>query len=99
MATPVLITVDEDAGSLAALDDTLRRRYDRDYLIVSEASPATALARLRDLQVAGNPVALVLAASGLTAVPATEFLAQARGMHPAAKRVLVVPRGGPAAPS
>ena len=40
-----------------------------------------------------------MAASAMTTVPATEFLAQARSIAPAAKRVLVVPRGGPAAPS
>jgi hypothetical protein len=44
-------------------------------------------------------VAVVMAAAAMTAAPAAEFLAQARSIAPAAKRVLVVPRGGPAAPS
>jgi thioredoxin reductase (NADPH) len=44
-------------------------------------------------------VAVVMAASGMTAMPAAEFLARARSIAPAAKRVLVVPRGGAAAPS
>ena len=42
---------------------------------------------------------MVMAASAMTAAPAAEFLAQARTIAQAAKRVLVVPRGGPAAPS
>jgi thioredoxin reductase (NADPH) len=40
-----------------------------------------------------------LVGSPITAVPAADFLAQARTIAPAAKRVLVVPRGGPDAPS
>jgi thioredoxin reductase (NADPH) len=41
----------------------------------------------------------VMAASVMAEAPAAEFLTQARTIAPAAKRVLVVPRGGPAAPS
>jgi len=40
-----------------------------------------------------------MAALAMTAEPASEFLAGARTLAPAAKRVLVVPRGGSAAPS
>jgi thioredoxin reductase (NADPH) len=99
MTSPVLMVVDDDPGSLGTLDATLRRRYERDYLLISEASPAAAIGRLRQLRAAGRPVAVVMAASAMTAAPAAEFLAQARAIAPTAKRVLVVPRGGPAAPS
>src|SRR5258708_35974175 len=61
--------------------------------------PRPALDRLRELRVAGREVALVMAAAAVMAAPAAEFLAQARTIAPAAKRVLVVPPGGPAAPS
>jgi len=93
------MVVDEDAGSLGALDAALRHRYGHDYLVVSEASPAAAVGRLRELRAAGRQVAVVMAAAAMTAAPATEFLAQARTIQPTAKRVLVVPRGGAAAPS
>jgi thioredoxin reductase (NADPH) len=99
MTIPVLMVVDDDPESLRVLDGTLRRRYGPDYLIISDGSPAAALGRLRELRAAGREVALVLAAAAMTAAPAAEFLAQARSIQPAAKRVLVVPRGGPAAPS
>ena len=99
MASPVLMVADDNRGGLQALDDTLRHRYGHDYLIISEASPETALGRLRELRAAGQPVAVIMAASAMTAAPAAEFLAQAHTIQPAAKRVLVVPRGGPAAPS
>ena len=98
MASPVLMVVDDDPGSRGTLEGVLRRRYDRDYLIIGEASPEVALGRLRELRAAGSPVAVVMASAAMTA-PAAEFLAQVRSIAPAAKRVLVVPRGGPAAPS
>jgi thioredoxin reductase (NADPH) len=115
MTNPVLMAVDGNPDSLATLDGALRRRYGHDYLIISEATAETALARLRELRAAGRPLAVVLAASATTdvppattdvpaasattEVPAAEFLARVRSIQPAAKRVLVVPRGSPAAPS
>jgi len=99
MTNPVLMVVDGNPSSLAMLDGTLRRRYGHDYLIISEAAPATALGRLRELRAAGHPVAVVLADSAIAELPAADFLAQARSVQPTAKRVLVIPRGGPAAPS
>ena len=99
MTNPVLLVVDDNPGTLEALDGVLRHRYGHDYLIISEASPGTALGRLRELRAAGRPVAVMMAAAAMTAAPGAEFLAQARGIQPGAKRVLVVPRGGPAAPS
>jgi DNA-binding NarL/FixJ family response regulator len=99
MTSPVLMVVDDDPGSRGTLDGTLRRRYEPDYLVISEASPAGALSRLRQLRAAGGPVAVVMAASAMTAASAAEFLAEARTIAPGAKRVLVVPRGGPAGPS
>jgi thioredoxin reductase (NADPH) len=99
MTIPVLMAVDDDPDGLRALDGALRRRYGEDYQIVTEGSPAAALGRLRQLRDAGQPVAAVMAASGMTTTPGAEFLGQVRGIQATSKRVLVVPRGGPAAPS
>ena len=99
MTSPVLFVVDDDADSLGTLDGTLRRRYERDYLVIAESSPEAALGRLRELRAADSPVVVVMARSAMSAAPAAEFLAHARTIAPAAERVLVVPRGGPAAPS
>jgi len=99
MTDPVLMAVDGNPDSRATLDGTLRRRYEHDYLVISEDSSGTALGRLRELRAADRPVAVVMAAAEMTEAPAAEFLARVRGIQPAAKRVLVVPRGGPAAPS
>ena len=99
MTNPVLMVVDDNPDNLSTLEEALGSRYERDYVIISEVGPGQALDRLRALAAAGNAVAVVMASSAMTATDAAEFLAQVGGIHPAAKRVLVVPRGGPAAPS
>ncbi len=101
MTRPVLMVVDDDPASLDALAEALRHRYEHDYLIISKAAPGAAVGRLRELRAAGHPVAMVMAAAATTVTPAmsaAEFLAEARGIHPGAKRVIIVPRGGPGAP-
>ncbi|HEY2552186.1 MAG TPA: FAD-dependent oxidoreductase [Streptosporangiaceae bacterium] len=99
MTIPVLLAVDDNPGTLKALEGVLRHRYGHDYLIISEDTPGAALGRLRELRAAGRQVAVMMAAAAMSAVPGAEFLAQAHSIQPGAKRVLVVPRGGPAAPS
>jgi pimeloyl-ACP methyl ester carboxylesterase len=69
MTRPVLMVVDDDPGSLGTLDETLRRRYGHDHLVISHASPAAAPGRLRELRAAGHPVAVVMAGSAMTAAP------------------------------
>jgi thioredoxin reductase (NADPH) len=98
MTAPVLMVVDDNPESLRTVDGTLRR-YEHDYLIISEASPETALGRLRDLRAAERPVAVAFAASTMASASAPEFLAQVHRVHPSAKRALIVPRGGQVAPS
>jgi thioredoxin reductase (NADPH) len=99
MSNPVLLVADDDRDGREAVAAVLRRRYAQDYLILSEDSPAAALARLRELRATEQPVAVVMAGPAMTAASAAEFLAGVRAIKPAAKRVLVVPRGGPSAPS
>lgn len=99
MTKPTLIVVDDNPESLAVTAGALRRRYEQDYLVLSETGPETALSRLRELRAAGRPVAVIMASSATTARCGAEFFAQARGVQPGAVRVLVVPRDGPAAPS
>ena len=99
MNRPAIIVLDDHPDSLIVLEEALHRRYVQDYLIVSETSVAAARGRLAEMQASGRPVALIMAAMPIALAGDAEFLAQARGIQPTAKRVLVVPRGGPAAPS
>ena len=99
MSKPAIMVLDDKPEGLDTLERALRHRYEHDYLIISHTSAAAALGHLTELRAAGRPIAVVLAASTLAATSGTEFLATVRGAQPAAKRVLIVPRGGTAAPS
>ena len=62
MARPVVVVVDDEDASRQALARELEGRYGADYRIVSSTSPQEALAELKQLQVEGADVPLVLAA-------------------------------------
>src|SRR5262249_58726509 len=75
MTNPVLMVVDGNPSSLATLDGTLRRRYGHDYQIISEATPGTALNRLRELRAPDLPVEVILCSPPLPAVNTADLLA------------------------
>jgi thioredoxin reductase (NADPH) len=99
MTEPVLLIVDDDRERLDALTAVLSRRYAHDYTVSAHTSAASALRRLADLRGSNVPVALIMAAASMTASDSSELLSRARGLYPTAKRVFIVPRGGPHAPS
>jgi thioredoxin reductase (NADPH) len=92
MGKPLFFLVDEDQPRLEALAGELRRRFDRDYQVVAEPSPSSALAALERLD-DGAAVALLVAATSMAEMDGTELLVRAHELHPAAKRVLLVGRG------
>jgi thioredoxin reductase (NADPH) len=99
MNTPALLIADDDRERLDAVGAALRRRYGQDYLIAVETSAAASLRHLTDLRDHGTPVALIMVAATTMTSTGPALLVQARGLHPAAKRVLLVDRGGPEAPN
>jgi thioredoxin reductase (NADPH) len=90
MRRPVLLAVDGDAEGLREVERELLERYARDYDVVCLPSAAKALARLEELADEGAPVALVLAAPVLADGSGTSLLADARRVHPHAKRALLI---------
>jgi thioredoxin reductase (NADPH) len=94
MPGPVLVAVDEDAGSLRDLERELLDRYARHYRVICTRSPREARAQLKQLAAAGEEVALVLAGQWLSETTGSELLDEARHLHPHAKRGLVIPWGG-----
>ena len=94
MAGPTLVVVDEDSRALSDVERELRDRYARHYSVIAMPSSDEALARLRDLAAAGEPVALVLAGQWLSGMTGSELLDEARHLHPHAKRGLLIPWGG-----
>ena len=65
----------------------MSRRYSQDHLIAKETSAAQARSYLADLPDGDTPFALIMAGASLTAAGGPELLAQARALHPVAKRV------------
>ena len=88
MTDPVLMAVDGNPDSRTTLDGTLRRRYEHDYLVISEASSGTALGRLRELRAADCPVAVVMAAAEMTEAPAGCAVRRGRAGLPGAVRLV-----------
>src|SRR2546426_8201339 len=61
MAKAVLLTVDDDAEVLRAVERDLRRRYAERYRVLRADSGAAALEALQGLKRRGAPVGLLLA--------------------------------------
>ncbi len=90
MRRPVLFAVDGDAAGLRDVERELLERYARDYEVVCLASATEARTRLGAFAEDGTPVALVLAAAVLAGGTGPALLADARHVHPHAKRALLI---------
>ena len=88
MARPVVVVVDDEDASRRALARELEGRYGADYRIMSSASPEEALAGLKQLQVEGADVPLVLADQWMPGRTGAQFLARVRELHPTTRRGL-----------
>jgi thioredoxin reductase (NADPH) len=93
MPGPVLVTVEQDADALRDVERELRDRYGRHYEIECTGDPTGARARLEELAAAGEEVALVIAGQELSGITGMDLLAEARRLHPHAKRGLMIPWG------
>ena len=90
---PVIMAVDDDAVALAMVEDHLRRRYESDYEVVCERSCETAQDLLKELRDDRAPVALVLAGLWSRGLRGDELLARVSGIHPHARRALLIDWG------
>ena len=89
MSRPVILAVDDDPQVLAAVTRDLRARYAEDYQIVSAGSGAEALEAVAELAERGRAVAAFLVDQRMPIMTGTEFLLQAQGTFPDAKRLLL----------
>ncbi|MFB7861042.1 MULTISPECIES: FAD-dependent oxidoreductase [unclassified Streptomyces] len=85
----VILTVDDDPGVSRAIARDLRRRYGGGYRIVRAESGESALEALRELKLRGDLVAVILADYRMPQMNGIEFLEQALGVYPGARRVLL----------
>ena len=89
MAKPVILAVDDDTEVLRAVERDLRRKYGRDYRVLSADRGEAALETLRQLRLRGDPVALFLVDQRMPGMSGVEFLERARGLYDEARRVLL----------
>jgi thioredoxin reductase (NADPH) len=89
MAKPILLTVDDDAEVLRAVERDLRRRYGERYRVLRADSGANALEALKGLKRRNDSVGLLLADQRMPQMTGVEFLGRAMEFFPNAKRVLL----------
>src|SRR6266851_4913394 len=89
MAKPVLLTVDDDAEVLRAIERDLRRHYAASYRVLRADSGQVALDTLRQLRTRNDPVALLLADQRMPQMDGVGFLTEALKLYPDAKRALL----------
>jgi thioredoxin reductase (NADPH) len=86
---PVILTVDDNPQVLRAVERDLRRRYAREYRVLRAESGESALDTLNKLKQRGDPVALFLVDQRMPKMTGVEFLEEAIGLFPDAKRTLL----------
>jgi thioredoxin reductase (NADPH) len=89
MAKPVLLTVDDDAEVLRAVERDLRREYGSRFRVIRANSGESALDALRQLKLRNDPVALLLVDQRMPRMSGVEFIEQANTIYPEAKRALL----------
>src|ERR1700737_4233645 len=89
MRKPVILTVDDDADVLHAIEGDLKKPYDEGYRILTADSGRVALDLLRRLQQRNDAVALLLVDHRMPQMNGVEILQEAIKLYPNAKRTLL----------
>jgi len=89
MPKPILLSVDDDSDVLRAIERDLRSEYGAEYRVIGSDSPEGALDLLKQLKLRNDSVALLLADQRMPRMDGVEFLQQAMGIFPGAKRALL----------
>lgn len=86
---PVILSIDDDPEVLRAVGRDLRRRYNKDYRVLSVDSGHAGLETLRELSVRDEPVAALVSDHRMPQMDGVHFLEEAMTLFPDAKRVLL----------
>jgi thioredoxin reductase (NADPH) len=89
MAKPVLMTVDDDAEVLRAVERDLRKRYAEKYRVMRADSGASGLQALSGLKKRNEAVGLLLVDQRMPEMNGVEFISKASEFYPEARRVLL----------
>src|ERR1041385_7367332 len=89
MAKPILLSIDDDADVLRAIERDLRSHYGATYRVLASDAPEKALELLKQLKVRNDSVALLLADQRMPKMDGVAFLQEAMHIFPDAKRALL----------
>src|SRR5208337_188358 len=89
MPKPILLSVDDDADVLRAIERDLRSQYGADYRVIGSDSPEGGLNLLKQLKVRNDKVALLLVDQRMPKMDGVTFLREAQQIFPDAKRALL----------
>lgn len=89
MAKPIILTVDDEALVLNAVERDLKRHFRREYRIIKAGSGAEALETVHGLKRRDDAIALFLVDQRMPGMSGTQFLAEARVVYPEARKVLL----------
>jgi len=89
MAKPILLSVDDDADVLRAIERDLRSQYGAEYRVIGCDSPGGAIDLLKQLKVRNDSVALLLADQRMPNMDGVAFLQEGMQIYPEAKRALL----------
>ncbi|HTP24084.1 MAG TPA: FAD-dependent oxidoreductase [Anaeromyxobacteraceae bacterium] len=90
---PVILIVDDEPAELAALLETLTRRFGADYRVVPQLSARAALDTVTQFKADGDELALVVADQWMREMNGNELLAHVGRAWPSAMRALLVAWG------
>src|SRR5260370_9148475 len=89
MATPILLSVDDDADVLRAIERDLRSQYGADYRVLGSGAPEGGVDLLKQLKLGSDRVALLPADRRMPRIDGVHFLQEAMRIYPEAKRALL----------
>ena len=95
---PLLLAVDADARLLGRIEGELQRAFGADFRVRGELLPEDAVRTLQGAKERQERVAVVLVDDSLPDNARAEIFETARGLHPNARRALLVPWGAWAHP-
>ena len=89
MASPIILTVDDEIQVSNAIERDLRRYYRKTYRIIKATSSAIALDTVQKLKQRNAQIALFLVDQRMPGMDGTEFLTAAMKFYPEARKVLL----------
>jgi thioredoxin reductase (NADPH) len=86
---PAILAVDDDPDVLKAVERDLRRQYGNRFRVLRAESGSIGLELLKRLKLRNDPTALLLVDQRMPQITGVDFLQEAMGIFPDAKRVLL----------